>query len=71
MDGKIEDGGFHGTRRIVEHRQIENVGRQKKALSKDEGSRVGEYTAMHDENFVTSCLTEEMEGKTEEVQETS
>ena len=48
---------FHGAERTAEHRQEENARRQR---------RLREYHAMHEENFLSSWMREDVEGKEEE-----
>ena len=39
------------------------------ALPKEEGDLIIEYKAMHEENFLSSCLEDDTEGKLEDVAE--
>ena len=63
--GRVRGGRFHGAERIVEHRQkrmLEDRG----ALPKEDGDLLREYQAMHEENFLSSWLREDMEREEEE-----
>ena len=41
----------------MESRQREKILRERGALPMEEGDAIGEYTAMHDENFLSSWLS--------------
>ena len=55
----------NGLWNITKKRMLEDRG----VLPKEEGDRIGENKAMHEESFVSSWLREDMEGKTAEVEE--
>ena len=45
------------------------IGRQICALPKEDGNQLREYKAMHEENFLSSWLPEDVEGGKAEVKE--
>ena len=50
-------------RTLSKKRKLEDRG----ALPKEEGDLIIEYKAMHEENFLSSCLEDDTEGKLENV----
>ena len=55
---EFEVGRFHGTR-FLEHRQQENVGRQRSIVQRG---------GMHEDKFLSSWLMDNAEGKAEEME---
>ena len=65
--GGIRCWRLHGPTRIMEYRQEEKVGRQR-SFTKEDGNQLREKSATHEQNFLSSWLREDVEGKKAEME---